>query len=225
MAGKSKRSLYRIVALCLMFALVLGALNGCKKDKSEPNQPGSPNETTVSPSPTATSSDPIETATSIFRGPKADLKNIIDAAQTWMPAFEPWWGKIAPDFTLTDIEGNVHKLSNYRGKNVVVVIWTTWVGTCQLEIPHLKELRNTFGEDKLAILSISNESPALLKEFASKQGINYTILSGSAQLPAPFGDKMQYMPSAFFIDPEGKFKLATTGLVPTGDAEAIVKAK
>jgi peroxiredoxin len=103
------------------------------------------------------------------------------------------------------------------------VIWTTWCPTCKLEIPHLKELRKTFDQEKLAILSISNEPPALLKEFAEKESINYTVLSGS-QLPAPFGE-VKYIPSGFYIDPEGKFKLAATGLVPTGDAEAIIQAK
>ena len=225
MAGKNEHHLYKIVALCLVLSLIVGALNGCKKEKAEPNEPGaSPNETTVSPSPTETSSDPIEAAASLFREPKANLKNIIDAAKTWQPSFEQWWGKLAPDFTLTDIEGNVHKLSNYRGKNVVVVMWATWCGPCQLEIPHLKELQNTFGEDKLVILSISNESPALLKEFASNENINYTILSGTAQLPAPFGE-VKSIPSSFYVDPEGKFKLATTGLVPAGDAEAIVRVQ
>jgi peroxiredoxin len=214
---------YGFAALFLAVILVLGVFNGCKKESAPPPAPNTPNENPVDRVPAQAVVDPLEAATSLFREPTASLQNVIKAAKTWQPAFEQWWGKLAPDFTLTDIEGNVHKLSSYRGKDVVVVIWTTWCPTCKLEIPHLKELRKAHGQDKLAILSISNEPPALLKEFAEKESISYTVLSGS-QLPAPFGE-VQYIPSSFYIDPEGKFKLAATGLVPTGDAEAIIRAK
>ncbi len=224
MTTKDKHDVYAVVALFLVAVLVVSVLNGCKKSTPEPAEPGSPNEAPVTAEPANASTDPIEAATSLFREPRASLQNIIKAAKTWQPSFEQWWGKLAPDFTLTDVEGNVHKLSSYRGKDVVVVIWTTWCPTCKLEIPHLKELYKAFDQEKLAILSISNESPALLKEFATKESIPYTVLSGSGPLPGPFGD-VEYIPSSFYIDPEGKFKLAATGLVPTGDAEAIVQAQ
>ena len=222
MAAKDKHSTFWIVALFLVFLLAVGGLSGCKKEGAEPA--ASPNEAPVSTSPAAASADPLEAATSLFREPKASLQNVIKAAKTWQPAFKQWWGKLAPDLTLTDIDGNVHKLSSYRGKDVVVVFFATWCGPCKLEVPHLNELRNTFDDERLAILSISNESLALLKDFATKQEINYTVLSGPAGLPAPFGE-VKHIPSSFYIDPEGKFKLATVGLVPTGDAEAIVQVK
>jgi peroxiredoxin len=140
------------------------------------------------------------------------------------PSFEEWWGKPAPDFTLTDIEGKTHKLSDYRGKEVLVEIWATWVPTCKLEIPHLKELRGAFDQNTLAILAISNETPAQLKTFATEQGLNYTVLSRSADLPAPFG-KAEFGPTSFFIDREGRFKVAGVGVVPAADAKAVVQAK
>lgn len=225
MATREKHSMYSIVAFLLAFVLVWGALSGCKKKPAEPSETeSSPNDVSTSSPPVEASADPLAAASSLFREPKASLKKVIDAAQTWDPSFDQWWGKIAPDFTLTDIEGNVHKLSNYRGKDVVVVFWATWCGSCKLEIPHLKELRDKLPGERLAILSISNEPPALLKGFAEKQGINYTVLSSSGDLPGPFGE-VEFIPGSFFIDPEGRFKLAATGLVPTADAEAIVQAK
>ena len=224
MATKSNYSTCRIAALSLACGLVLVGLYGCKKAPPEPAEPESPNDVSLSTPVADTSESPIEVARSLFTEPTANLKNIINQAKTWQPSFKSWWGKIAPDFTLTDIEGNVHKLSNYRGKAVLVVFWTTWVPTCKLEIPHLKELRDGVPEDQLAILGISNELPAPLKEFASAQGINYTVLSNSGTtLPAPFGE-VEYIPSSFFVDSEGRIKLAATGLVPADDAKAIVEA-
>ena len=224
MATKSNYNTCRITALSLACGLVLVGLYGCKKERPEPAEPESSNDVSLFTPVADTSESPIEAARSLFTEPTANLKNIINQAKTWQPSFESWWGKIAPDFTLTDIEGNVHKLSNYRGKAVLVVFWTTWVPTCKLEIPHLKELRDGVPEEQLAVLGISNELPAPLKEFASAQGINHTVLSSSGTtLPAPFG-QVEYVPSSFFVDSEGRIKLAVTGLVPADDAKAIVEA-
>jgi len=171
-----------------------------------------------------TTTDPIEAATSLFSEPKASIQNIVKAAQTWDPSFREWWGKPAPDFALADIEGKTHKLSDYRGKEVVVEIWTTWCPTCKLVIPHMKELRGAFDQDNLAVLAVSNETPAILKAFTTEQSLNYTVLASSADLPAPFS-KAQYIPTTFFVDREGNFKVAGVGVIPTNDAKAIVQAK
>ena len=164
-------------------------------------------------------------AANLFREPKVSIQNIVKAANDrWTPVCQPWWDKPAPDFTLTDIEGQTQKLSDYRGKEVAVVFWATWCGPCKLEVPHLKELRSTFPKEKLAILAISSEPTALVKAFAAEQGINYTVLTSSGSLPAPF-DQVKNIPSTFFVGSDGKFKLAIEGMVPAADAKAIVQAQ
>ncbi|MHC4439393.1 MAG: peroxiredoxin family protein [Planctomycetota bacterium] len=149
-------------------------------------------------------------------------ENISESPKTWDVAFTASFGKNAPDFSVEDIEGKTHKLSDYQGRNVVVVFWATWCPACNLEIPHLIELRKTVAEDKLAILSISNEEPEHLKNFATLKGINYTIASlGDSPLPEPFAD-VTSIPTTFFIDPEGKIKFAAVGLVSLADARVIM---
>ena len=220
MATRTRSTLFCLL-VCL--SLLAFALTGCGDDAEPPADPNTAAAEPVSNTEQA-SADPLEAAAGLFREPTASLQNIIKAAKTWNVAFEQRWGKTAPNFTLSDIEGNVHNLSDYRGKDVVVVIWATWVGTCKLQVPGLKELRNSFEEKDLAILAISNEPPGVLKEFAQTHEINFTVLSGGSNLAAPFGE-VEYAPSSFFIDSRGRFKLATTGLVPAEDAKAIVQAK
>jgi peroxiredoxin len=164
-------------------------------------------------------------------GSGPSLDEIIKAAKTWRPAFKPWYGKSSPDFSLTDIAGKEHKLSDYRGKNVLIVFWATWCGPCIREIPHLIELRNTVSEDNLAILAISNERPDVVKKFVAQAKMNYTILldpgvlrKESLGLPAPY-NAIRAIPSSFFVDSEGKIKLGSTGMVSLDEIKAIFKAE
>jgi len=152
------------------------------------------------------------------------LGQIIKNARSWGPAYQSWLGKMAPDFTLTDITGKQHKLSDYRGKDVMIIFWATWCRPCLIEMPHLIALRNTIGEDKLAMLAISNERPALVENFAAQKKINYTVFSSDPRaMPAPFS-RIKGIPCSFFIGPEGKIKLATEGLLSLGEMKAILQA-
>ncbi|MBN2592559.1 MAG: DUF4432 family protein [Sedimentisphaerales bacterium] len=152
------------------------------------------------------------------------LEQIIKAARTWGPSFQPWYGKPAPDFTLSDIEGKEHKLSDYKGKDVLIVFWATWCGPCRMEIPHLIELRNTVSKDNLAMLAISNERPDVVKRFVTQAKMNYAILLDTGVLPAPY-NSIRAIPSSFYIDSEGKIKLGSTGLVSLDEIKAIFEAE
>ena len=153
------------------------------------------------------------------------LEDIIKSADSWDAAFEPWFGKAAPDFTVTDINGLEHSLSGYLGKNVLVVFWATWCPACNLEIPHLIELRKRISEEELAIVAISNEDPGHLKQFADDKGINYTIATaGSVGLPSPFVDAIS-IPTTFFINKSGRIKLTALGLVTLEETMAILEAE
>jgi peroxiredoxin len=154
-----------------------------------------------------------------------NMENVAESRKTWDIAFAASFGKDVPDFAVEDIDGKMHKLSDYRGRDVVVVFWATWCPACNLEIPHLIELRNMLSEDKLAILAISNEEPELLKNFAESKGINYTVAAlGDSHLPEPFS-KVTSIPTTFFIGPDGKIKFAAVGVVPLADAKVIMNAE
>ena len=156
------------------------------------------------------------------RGP-ASLENIVNSRTTWDVAFPSWNGKSAADFTVNDIDGQTHSLSDYHGRNLLVVFWATWCPACKLEIPHLIELRKMYNEDELGILAISNESPEDLKQFAAEKGINYSVASLGGALPAPFSG-VTSIPTTFFIGRDGTIKLTALGLVSLEEAKAIIQA-
>ncbi len=75
------------------------------------------------------------------------------------------YGKMAPDFVVTDINGNTHELSKLRGKEVMITFWATWCKYCRLEMPDLIKMRKEIPTEKLEMLSISNESERTIKNF------------------------------------------------------------
>jgi len=160
------------------------------------------------------------------------LNDVIRAARTWRPAYTSWYGKTAPDFTLTDLAGKKHKLSDYRGKDVILVFWATWCKYCIPEIPHLIELRNTVSKDKLAILAISYitiwppNTTEIVKNFVERnKKINYTVFSADvSDMPVPY-NQVTGIPCSFFIDPEGRIKLATVGPLSFDSMKAILQAE
>lgn len=152
------------------------------------------------------------------------LDDVIEARQTWDVAFAEWSGKAAPDFTVSDIDGARHRLSDYRGSDVLVVFWATWCPACKMEIPHLNELREAFEEDELVILAISNETAEHLKQFAASATMDYSVVPlGAATLSSPFTD-VRSIPTTFFIDRDGTIKLAVEGMVSAREAKAILHA-
>lgn len=155
---------------------------------------------------------------------KTDINDIINAARTWRSAFQGWYGKPAPDFTLKDINGQTHKLSDYKGKNTLIIFWATWCPPCKKEIPDLIELRKTVSENELAMLAISNEKLNTVKRFVTQAKMNYTILIDPGRLPAPY-NAIRGIPSAFFIDRRGNIKLASTGLISLKEIKAILDAE
>ncbi len=244
MSKPKERSIIRTaidIFIILLVTVAVSQLAGCRSDEPENKEtvtenapePSQSEPATENPTGSAQSNTPVAIApemavpvkpdTTPAVAPKPDLNDVIKKARYWGPAYKQWDGKAAPDFTLTDINGKEHKLSDYRGKNVVLVFWATWCGPCLIEIPDLIKLRSRLSEENLAILAITDEKPDKVKKFVAAQKMNYTILLQKGGLPNPFGF-INAIPCSFFIKPDGKIKLATTGVLSLDEILAVLKA-
>ncbi len=111
---------------------------------------------------------------------------------------------VAPDFTLTQIDGQPLQLSSYRGKVVLLDFWATWCDPCRDEIPHFVELQKMYGNQGLQIIGVSmDDSLDPVKPFAEKFRINYPIVMGSAKIGELYGGILG-LPIAFMIGRDGR---------------------
>ncbi len=130
----------------------------------------------------------------------------IESAKTSSDASlpRPLGEKPAPDFLLPDLKGKQVRLSDYRGKVVLVDFWATWCPPCRVEIPHFKELFRLYQDKGFEILAVSmDENPAVVQDFVRAYQIPYTVVIGDQQTAEHFGG-IPVFPTTFVIDRQGR---------------------
>jgi len=121
------------------------------------------------------------------------------------------YGELAPEFTVTDIDGNTFSLSDFRGKVVFIEFFTTWCITCKEELPDLKTIRNNFTEQELTMISLSHDdNNTQLIDYRNTYGISWPIAYGdwtyvynAYEVPG--------VPTMFVISPEGEIVYKHSG--------------
>ena len=122
-------------------------------------------------------------------------------------------GDLAPDFTLTDIDGNTFSLSDFRGKVVILDFFGKWCGKCRTEMSHLKTVNNEFGS-VIVIISINVEvwiSDEQLRQFRDDFGITWIVAKDTINLVEMYGVIRTL--ELFIIDQEGIIQNHYAGVV------------
>ena len=118
------------------------------------------------------------------------------------------------DFSLPDVDGRVHRLSDQRGKWVVINFWATWCGPCMVEIPELMRFHERHKDDDAVVIGVNFEeieTPELVK-FIDEMGINYLVVRAGDTPVLPF-EPLKGLPSTFFVDPYGEYVASHVGPV------------
>ncbi len=109
----------------------------------------------------------------------------------------------APDFVLSDLKENRVKLSDYKGKEVLLVFGTTWCPYCRAEIPHLKKIYSQYKEKGLEIINIYiQERKEKVSAFASRYELPYKVLLDVDGRVA-HGYRVRGVPTTFLISKDG----------------------
>jgi len=136
----------------------------------------------------------------------------------------PMKNKVAPDFTLETLDGKKVRLSDLRGKAVLLNFWATWCGPCKIETPWLVELQNQYGSQGLQVVGVAMDDSGKeeIAKFAKEMGMNYPVLLGKEAVGDAYGG-IPYLPESFFIGRDGKIVKKIMGIDSRSVIEDAVK--
>lgn len=122
-------------------------------------------------------------------------------------------GSLAPDFDLPTLDGKNLKLSDLRGKAVLLNFWATYCGPCKIEMPWFVELQKEYGPQGFQIIGVAMDDASTeeIAKFAKQMGVNYPVLIGKDSVADSYGG-VSVLPTTFFIDRDGKLFAREFGL-------------
>ncbi|HWW13452.1 MAG TPA: cytochrome c biogenesis protein CcdA [Candidatus Dormibacteraeota bacterium] len=131
---------------------------------------------------------------------------------------------VAPDFSLESLDGPTMRLSDLRGKAVLLNFWATWCGPCKIEMPWFVDLQKKYGSQGLQIVGVAMDDASKddIAKFAKDMGVNYPILIGKEAVGDQYGG-VPALPETFLIGRDGKIVDKIIGLRGKSEIEDSIK--
>jgi thiol-disulfide isomerase/thioredoxin len=131
----------------------------------------------------------------------------------------------ANEFVFKDMQGKVQRLSDYKGKWVLVNFWATWCPPCLEEIPDLVDMHNARSSSDFAVIGIAmSSSRESVFAFAKQLEISYPIVFGDDKSAAQIG-RVEALPTSYLYDPTGKLVSYQSGMITREAIEAYIRSK
>src|SRR5258708_7129210 len=129
----------------------------------------------------------------------------------------------APAFNLKDASGKDIKLTDLKGKVVLVNFWATWCEGCQVEIPWFVEFQKEYASRGLVVVGISMDDDGWksVKPWIEEKKVNYPIVIGNEGLGKQYG--LVGMPLTALVDREGRIADVHNGIVDKTATEQKIK--
>lgn len=122
--------------------------------------------------------------------------------------------ELAPDFSLMSLEGKKVKLSDYRGKVVVLNFFAPWCAVCRMESDNWARIQKIHGE-KVQVLAIAlgYESVEAVEDFIGDDAAHYPVLLGGAQIQGDY--RINAFPTHYIVDKDGRVRHQSAGYTTT----------
>ena len=118
----------------------------------------------------------------------------------------------APDFETMDLEGNTHRLSDYRGQVVIVNFWATWCPPCRAEMPSMQRAWEALRPEGVVLLAVNmGEKREAVAEFLENNLIDFPLLLDGGMVVSS-GWPVQGLPTTYVVDPQGRAVYAAAGM-------------
>jgi len=128
------------------------------------------------------------------------------------------------DFRLTDSDGKLHRLIDYRGKWVIVNFWATWCSPCLEEIPDLVAITESRKDVRVFGVAMEFQDSKQVLQFAEGMFVNYPIVLGDRNTADQVG-KVVGLPTTFIYDPQGKLAVRHVGKITRKQIERLLDRK
>lgn len=115
-------------------------------------------------------------------------------------------GNLAPDFQLTTLDGKQVKLSDYKGKKVILNFWATWCPPCIAEVPDLEKFYSDYKDKDVVIIGVNltkaEKNQSEVKDFVKSSGITYPVPLDTENLASGMY-QVSVIPTSYVIDSRG----------------------
>lgn len=137
----------------------------------------------------------------------------------------PQVGKIAPDFTLTSLNGETISLSALKGNTVLLNFWATWCGPCRYELPFLQEIFEEHSVKGLIVLTINSwEDRNTAREFMTQNQFTFPVLMDYPAKEVAQTYQIRNIPTTFIIGKKGTIKAVKIGAFQSkAEIESLLK--
>lgn len=132
----------------------------------------------------------------------------------------PKVGRLAPDFTLSDLEGDQVSLSDFRGKTVLLNFWATWCPACRVEMPDIEAMYQKYKDKDVAVIGVDLlESKGRVFDFVQRGGYSWVfVIDAKGEVARDY--RIIDIPTSFFVDSEGIIRAVNIGAMSEETIEA-----
>lgn len=166
-----------------------------------------------------------------WRGPAVALTLVLlagiagYATYRWLDLSPPAAPEIAPDLVLQDADGRQRRLSEWRGKLLLVNFWASWCAPCLEEIPLLVQAQDAYGARGLQVIGPALDDFEPARALAQQMQINYPILPGEAEIiraMEALGDTQGGLPFSVLVAPDGRILDRSSGAFRREELESLI---
>lgn len=113
---------------------------------------------------------------------------------------------------IQNFDGTTFKVTDKKGKVLLLNLWATWCGPCKEEMPKLVEMQNKYGDKGFEVIGLNTnddgDTPEKIEKFAKEEGLNYTLVYAPTQMQADITNFTQNggIPQSLLVDREGNLR-------------------